>query len=125
MMHGHRNVKLSAHIWRHMEVEKGSTRWHLVENSLWKRLQTCRKRDCRKTMLMSRYLGFLHGSFSQVFSVQNTVCISLVTPHVPRVLLMSSHLISISLVMYSKECKSWSCKLRTFLHFRFTKQYIR
>jgi hypothetical protein len=29
------------------EIEKGSTRSHPVENSLWKRLRTCRKTDYR------------------------------------------------------------------------------
>jgi hypothetical protein len=29
------------------EIERGSTRSHPVENSLWKRLQTCRKTDYR------------------------------------------------------------------------------
>jgi hypothetical protein len=28
------------------EIERGSTRSHSVENSLWKRLRTCRKADC-------------------------------------------------------------------------------
>jgi hypothetical protein len=40
-----------------LEIERGSTRSHPVENSLWKRLRTCRKTDyrmkrlrtCRKT----------------------------------------------------------------------------
>jgi hypothetical protein len=30
-----------------LEIERGSTRPHPVENSLWKRLQTCRKTDYR------------------------------------------------------------------------------
>jgi hypothetical protein len=30
-----------------LEIERGSTRSHTVENSLWKRLRTCRKTDCR------------------------------------------------------------------------------
>jgi hypothetical protein len=30
-----------------MEIERGSTRSHPVENSLWKRLRTCRKTDYR------------------------------------------------------------------------------
>jgi hypothetical protein len=30
-----------------LEIERGSTRSHPVENSLWKRLRTCRKTDCR------------------------------------------------------------------------------
>jgi hypothetical protein len=30
-----------------LEIERGSTRSHPVENSLWKRLRTCRKRDYR------------------------------------------------------------------------------
>jgi hypothetical protein len=30
-----------------LEIERGSTRLHPVENSLWKRLRTCRKTDCR------------------------------------------------------------------------------
>ena len=49
---------LSAHVWRKLEVERGSSRWHLVENSLWKKLWNCRKTDCGKTVLMIRYLGF-------------------------------------------------------------------
>jgi hypothetical protein len=28
-----------------LEIERGSTRSHSMENSLWKRLQTCRKTD--------------------------------------------------------------------------------
>jgi hypothetical protein len=28
-----------------LEIERGSTRSHPVENSLWKRLRTCRKMD--------------------------------------------------------------------------------
>jgi hypothetical protein len=34
-----------------LEIERGSTRSHLVENSLWKRLWTCRKTDCRMKRL--------------------------------------------------------------------------
>jgi hypothetical protein len=30
-----------------LEIERGSTRSHPVENSLWKRLRTCRKTDYR------------------------------------------------------------------------------
>jgi hypothetical protein len=30
-----------------LEIERGSTRSHCVENSLWKRLRTCRKTDYR------------------------------------------------------------------------------
>jgi hypothetical protein len=30
-----------------LEIERGSTRSHSVENSLWKRLRTCRKTDYR------------------------------------------------------------------------------
>jgi hypothetical protein len=30
-----------------LEIERGSTRSHLVEISLWKRLRTCRKTDYR------------------------------------------------------------------------------
>jgi hypothetical protein len=30
-----------------LEIERGSTRSHPVENSLWKRLRTCRKKDYR------------------------------------------------------------------------------
>jgi hypothetical protein len=30
-----------------LEIERGNTRSHPVENSLWKRLRTCRKTDCR------------------------------------------------------------------------------
>jgi hypothetical protein len=29
-----------------LEIARGSTRSHPVENSLWKRLRTCRKTDC-------------------------------------------------------------------------------
>jgi hypothetical protein len=32
--------------WRILEIERGSTRWHAVENWLWRRLWTCRKTDC-------------------------------------------------------------------------------
>jgi len=30
---------------RMLEIEKGNTGWHSVENSLWKRLWACRKTD--------------------------------------------------------------------------------
>jgi hypothetical protein len=30
-----------------LEIERGSTRSHPVENPLWKRLRTCRKTDYR------------------------------------------------------------------------------
>jgi hypothetical protein len=30
-----------------LEIERGSTRSHCVENLLWKSLRTCRKTDCR------------------------------------------------------------------------------
>jgi hypothetical protein len=30
-----------------LEIERGSTRWHPMQNSLWKRLRTCRKTDYR------------------------------------------------------------------------------
>jgi len=30
-----------------MEIERGSTRSNSVENSLWKRILTCHKTDCR------------------------------------------------------------------------------
>jgi hypothetical protein len=30
---------------RRLELEKGSMRWHSVENSLWKRLWTCHVTD--------------------------------------------------------------------------------
>jgi hypothetical protein len=30
-----------------LEIKRGSTRSHCVENSLWKRLRTCRKTDYR------------------------------------------------------------------------------
>jgi hypothetical protein len=30
-----------------LEIERGSSRLHSMENSLWKRLRTCRKTDCR------------------------------------------------------------------------------
>jgi hypothetical protein len=30
-----------------LEVERGSTKSHLFDNSLWKRLWTCGKTDCR------------------------------------------------------------------------------
>jgi hypothetical protein len=36
-----------------MGIEKGSTRSHPVENSLWKRLWTCRKADCMKCLMTS------------------------------------------------------------------------
>jgi len=29
-----------------VDIERGSTKWHSVENSLWKRLWTCSKADC-------------------------------------------------------------------------------
>jgi hypothetical protein len=32
---------------RILKIERGSTRSHPVENSLWKRLRTCRKTDYR------------------------------------------------------------------------------
>jgi hypothetical protein len=32
-----------------LEIQRGSTRSHAVENSLWKSLWTCRKRDYRIT----------------------------------------------------------------------------
>ena len=31
-----------------LEIERGSSRSHCVESSLWKRLWTCRKRDSKK-----------------------------------------------------------------------------
>jgi hypothetical protein len=34
-----------------LEIERGSTRSHRVENSFWKRLRTCRKTDCRMKRL--------------------------------------------------------------------------
>jgi hypothetical protein len=40
---------------RILVIERGSTRSHPVENSLWKRLRTCRKTDCRMNEWMNRY----------------------------------------------------------------------
>jgi len=30
-----------------LQIERGSTRSHVVENTFWGRLWTCRKKDCR------------------------------------------------------------------------------
>jgi hypothetical protein len=35
-----------------LEIERGSTRSHFVENSLWKRLRACRKTDCGMMVMM-------------------------------------------------------------------------
>jgi hypothetical protein len=48
-----------------VELERGSTRSHPVENSLWKRLRTCRKTDYRMNELMNECIvvkntGFTH-----------------------------------------------------------------
>jgi hypothetical protein len=40
---------------RVLEIEKGSTRSHSVENSFWKRLRTCGKTDCAPMMRFSRH----------------------------------------------------------------------
>jgi hypothetical protein len=34
-----------------LEIERGHTRFHPVENSLWKRLHTCPKTDYRTIMI--------------------------------------------------------------------------
>jgi hypothetical protein len=38
-----------------LEIERGSNRSHCVENSLWKRLRTCRKTDCRMNSMRRGY----------------------------------------------------------------------
>jgi hypothetical protein len=42
-----RNESTNIKMYRTTEIERGSTRSHPMENSLWKRLRTCRKTDCR------------------------------------------------------------------------------
>ena len=50
---------------RIQETERGSSRYHTVENSLWKRLWTCRKTDCRMSVYIyvcintCTYINFL------------------------------------------------------------------
>jgi hypothetical protein len=41
-----------------LEIERGSTRLHPVENSLWKRLRTCRKTDYRMNEISCTYPTF-------------------------------------------------------------------
>jgi hypothetical protein len=42
-----------------LDIERGRTRSHPMENSLWKRLRTCRKTDCRMKwiyQILSKYV---------------------------------------------------------------------
>jgi hypothetical protein len=45
-----------------LEIERGSTRSHPVENSLWKRLRTCRKTDCRMNEWKNKELKIIPTS---------------------------------------------------------------
>ena len=40
---------------KRLEIGRGSTRWHCVENLLWKRLWTCYKTDCMKVELTAEF----------------------------------------------------------------------
>jgi hypothetical protein len=45
-----------------LEIERGSTRSHSMENSLWKRLWTCRKTDCRMNEYINDLLVNIEGA---------------------------------------------------------------
>jgi hypothetical protein len=48
-------------------IERGSTRSHPVEKSLWRRLQTCRKTDCRmKKMISIPYIRGISEKFKRI-----------------------------------------------------------
>jgi hypothetical protein len=57
------------------EVERGSTRSHFLEKSLWKRLRACRKTDCvikmKKMMIMMMMMIMMNfaSKYSQFSSV--------------------------------------------------------
>jgi hypothetical protein len=48
-----------------MEIERGSTIWHPVENSLWKRRWTCRETDNRMMVICTLITVFRKLEFGQ------------------------------------------------------------
>jgi hypothetical protein len=57
---------------RILETETGSTVWHYVENSLCKRLWTCRKTDCGVMMGLAVMMMMMTGIFYNSLDAKST-----------------------------------------------------
>jgi hypothetical protein len=97
-------LSLSAHIWRNLGVEGGSTRSHFAENWLWEKLWTCRKTECGM-MLLTVHLGVLRRFFPPGFPTRMLYAF-LFCPTRTTCPVFVTSLDFVNLMMYCEECES-------------------